>query len=208
MRQEYIYGLICPRSGQIRYIGKSIRPKDRLNDHMNDRSKCHRVNWLSSLREDGLKPSLAILEIVPRGESWQDRERHWIAHGLLSGWPLTNNTSGGDGVPDLCGDARDRIRSAWVGRKHSPESLIKIGNASRGRRHTDEHKEKVRQIMKKREITWGHKIAESVRKLTNNDVQVIINCLKNGEKVVEIAERYGVHRTTISKVKAGRYIVK
>lgn len=62
--------------------------------------------------------------------------------------------------------------------------------------------------MKKREITWGDKIAQSVRKLTIDDIHNIQNSLEDGVKVIELARRYGVHRTTISKVKAGTYLVK
>lgn len=62
--------------------------------------------------------------------------------------------------------------------------------------------------MKQREITWGAKIAESTRKLSVQDQIDIRNDLSCGVKNKDLAEKYGVHRTTISKVKTGRYVVK
>ena len=62
--------------------------------------------------------------------------------------------------------------------------------------------------MKNREITWGDKISETLRKLSQEDQQDIINRLNNGELVKNLAEEYGVHRTTISKIKKGVYGLK
>lgn len=204
----YIYCLVCPLSGGIRYIGKSIRPKERLQNHMNEKSKCHRSNWLASLKSIGLKPELVILEEVSDDQSWQEREKHWIYHGKELGWKLTNNTSGGDGVVNLHPDSRERIRTAWIGRKHRPESLIRIGIASTGRTHSEEWKINMSDMMKKREITWGDKIAIATRKLTTKDQTDILNLLSDGVKNKDISAMYGVHRTTVSKVKTGKYVVK
>jgi len=205
MSTIYIYALICPIIGQIRYIGKSIRPKERLQNHMNEKSKCHRSNWLKKLKADGLIPKIVILEEMPDGSDWQSREKFWIAHGKSQGWPLTNNTSGGDGVCDLPQETRDRMRKSWIGRKHTDETRAKISEKSKLKRHTDEHKRYMSDKMKQRVITWGDKISEATRKLTDDDQMNIIEALANGWKNKDLAEKYGVHRTTISKVKMGRY---
>jgi len=189
-------------------VGKSIRPKERLTNHMNEKSKCHRTNWLSSLKCAGLKPSLVILEEVHIDNDWREREIFWIAKGKEEGWKLTNNTIGGDGVCGLPEEIREKIRTAWVGRKHKPESLLKIGAASLGRKHSEEWKLSMSDTMKKRDITWGDKISEKLRKLSESDIEKILNAISNGEKVSILALQYGVHRTTISKVKAGTYRVK
>lgn len=175
---------------------------------MQDNSKCHRTHWLQKLKSEGLRPEITILEQVSSDDVWQDRERHWIAKGKELGWPLTNNTSGGDGVCDLPQEARERIRKTWIGRKHTEETKAKIGATSRLKRHTDEHKAAMSEKMKQREITWGAKIAESTRKLSAQDQADILDALSSGVKNKDLAEKYGVHRTTISKVKTGRYIVK
>ena len=76
---------------------------------MNDKSKCHRANWLQSLKSKGLKPDIVILEEINGKWPWQESERYWIARAKKLGWPLTNNTSGGDGVPDLPEETRKKI---------------------------------------------------------------------------------------------------
>jgi len=208
MTVDYIYGLRCPILNEIRYIGKSIHPKERLQNHMNDKSKCHRSHWLQKLKASNLKPTIEILEVVGDGFTWQERERYWIAKGRDLGWPLTNNTSGGDGVCDLHPDSLMRIRTAWIGRKHKPETLKLIGASSRLRKHSDERKQHMSNIMTNREITWGDKIAVAIRKFTEDDCALITERLSNGEKVKDIADEYGVHRTTVSKIKMGNYFVK
>ena len=208
MSKAYIYALICPIKNEVRYIGKSIRPMQRLKDHMNDKSNCHKSHWLQYLKSMSLMPSIQILEEVPENASWQDRERFWIKVCKTLGLPLTNNTSGGDGVCDLPHETRKRMKKIWLGRKHKPESLVLIGKASKGRTHDDEWKSNMSDLMKKRVITWGSKIAESTRKLTKEDQDSIIGRLSNGEMVKDLAQEYGVHRTTISKVKLGKYVVK
>lgn len=208
MKVIYIYALICPVSGGVRYIGKSIRPKERLSNHMNEVSNCHRSHWIQGLKSSGLKPSMEILEEISDSRDWRDVERRWISLGLMLGWKLTNNTSGGDGVSGLPPETRERMRQTWIGRKHKPESIIKIGQASKGRKHTEEHKKEMSELMKKRDITWGDKIAESIRKLSEHDQLVIRDRLASGERVKDLAAEYGVHRTTLSKVKSGTYKVK
>lgn len=207
-RDVYIYGLVDPETDEIRYIGKSIRPMERLTNHMNETSKCHRCNWLQSLKGKGLRPRICFFEFIPNGIDWQNREKYWIRVGKDNGWPLTNNTDGGDGVTGLSGDALYRLQTAWVGRKHKPETLLKIGKASKGRIHTEYHKQHMSNIMKGREITWGDTISESNKKLTDSDVENIKEKLSKGAKVKDLAHEYGVHRTTISKVKSGVYGLK
>lgn len=207
-KPSYIYALIDPDTDDVRYIGKSIRPHQRLKDHMNDTSFCHRAHWLQGLKAKGKKPLVLILDRAPEGGDWQSAERYWIALGRDLGWPLTNNTSGGDGVVDLAPESRERIRKAWIGRKHSPESLIRIGNASRGRVKTEASKELMRRKMAGRAIKWIDKVSTALAKLSPQDQADILDAFGRGEKVKDLARKYGVHRTTISKVKMGHYAPK
>lgn len=204
-RVNYIYGLTDPETGAVRYIGKSIRPLERFANHMNEKSNCHRSHWLQSLKARGLEPGLVIFEEVSGAWPWQEAERYWIARGRRLGWPLTNNTSGGDGVPDLHPEARAKIATTWKGRKHTPETLEKMRVASASRRHTPETKALMSRRHKGRKITWTDKLSEAVRKLSPDDVAAIRARLDAGERVKNLAAEYGVHRTTMSKVKKGKY---
>ena len=138
-------------------------------------------------------------------DDWRWWERKWIAIAKRDGWPLVNETSGGDGVPDLSDDARAKMIKTWTGRKHKPESIAKMAAASRGRLHTEESKKRMSKIMTGRKILWVDKVAESLRKLTSEDVEIIKIRLANGEKNCDLSKEYGVHRTTLSKVKMGTY---
>lgn len=206
-KRAFIYGLVDPRTNEIRYIGKTQQsPNTRLRAHMLDRSNCHRVHWLQELAALGLEPNVVLFEAVEGAWPWQESERYWIAHGRKVGWRLTNNTSGGDGVPDLPPESRERIRQAWIGRKHSPETLAKIGAASKLRRHTDERRARMREKMKGRVISWIDKISEANRKLSESQCDEIRSRIAAGETSASLADEFGVHRTTIQKVKAGRYL--
>lgn len=202
-RPIYIYGLADPDTGEIRYIGKSIRVYDRLSNHCNDRSRNHRTNWIKTLLQVGKKPALVILEELPHDADWQDSERRWIAHARSNGWRLTNGTDGGDGLMNPPEEVREKIRATWVGRKHSPETLAKYSEMRKGKLHSDEWKQNMSQVMKGREITWGHKLSLALRKLTDDDVREIRVLLAGGVKQLRIAGWYGVDKGTISNIKRG-----
>ena len=206
-RAKYIYGLIDPDSQQIRYIGKSIRPLQRLQNHMNERSNCHRSHWLQNLKARGLMPELVILEEI-RGEwPWQEAERYWIARAKSLGWPLVNNTVGGDGVEGLPPETRRRMAKVWVGRKHRPETLQKLRIARRARTTSEETRKKMSASQTGRKITWTAKIAEQNRKLTIDEVEAIKLRIKSGEKVKDVAKALGLHRTTLSRITTGTYFM-
>lgn len=204
-KQVFIYALVDPENGDIRYIGKSIRPEQRLQNHMNEVSNCHRSHWLQSLKKNGQKPDLLILEEI-RGEfPWQESEKYWIARGRREGWPLTNNTAGGDGVTGLPEETRKRMAAVWKGRKHSPESRKRIGESKRGFVHSESTKAKMSKAHSGREIKWIDKVSDALRKLTNEQMVEITTARANGALVNDLAKQYGVHRTTISKIATGTY---
>lgn len=200
-----IYALTCPDTGEIRYIGKSIRPKERLANHMNEVSNCHRSNWLQSLKKQGKRAGLTILQVLADDEPWQEWEKSWIRYGREVGWRLTNNTEGGDGVCGLPAETRARMAKVWLGRKHKPETIAKLVAARAKRTTSDETRAKHSASMKGRKITWGDAISQGTRKLSDEDVKSIKASLLAGVKGKDLAMKYGVDRTTISKVKLGKY---
>lgn len=66
MKNVYIYALIDPRNDQVRYIGKANNPEERYTNHFNSaRDKnTHKRNWINSVRNDGYRPELLILDQV------------------------------------------------------------------------------------------------------------------------------------------------
>lgn len=98
---------------------------------------------------------MVILERIVGLWPWQESEKYWISYGRKNGWNLVNNTDGGDGVTGLSEEAKRKISSTWIGRKHSPESLVKISLAVKGRTHSKETKLKMSKSHSGRMITWG-----------------------------------------------------
>jgi len=203
----YIYVLIDPRNSQIRYVGKSIRPKDRLTNHCNDHSKNHRCYWIQELLSLGMMPKQQTIEIVPPNISWQEREIYWISYYKRCSANLVNCTDGGDGVLNLSGESKERMLKTWKGRKHKPESLIKIGLASKGRKHNDKWKKDMKQWIKKREFTkeYRDKLSIGVSKLDVNQINIIKSLLNDGVSQYVIADMFNVHQGTISHIKCGKF---
>lgn len=201
----FIYSLTDPFTGNVRYIGQSTHPKERLAAHCNEKSCCHRANWIKSVIRRGKRPLMEILEEIAPDADWQAAERWWIAHGRERGWPLTNGTDGGDGVPGLSPEIRQRIVAASTGRIPGPETRAKIGRSSRGRKHTDDHKKRMSLIMKDRVITWGDKLSRASRKLSDDQVREVRTLLASNMKSGKVAKKMGVHRDTITNIKFGRF---
>jgi hypothetical protein len=203
----YIYCLSDPSTGEVRYIGKSIRPMERLMNHMADRSSCHRTHWIQNLLSIGLKPYLGILSWCDSGGDWGSLERECIRLGRESGWRLVNGTDGGDGVPGLNEESRLRIARAWIGRKHSPETLALMSKNRKGRKHKVETRELMSRLRKGRVFTEEHcdRLSVSLRALSDDQVSAIKARIDSGEKVKDLAVEFGVHRTTISKINMGTY---
>jgi len=72
---------------------------------------------------------------------------------------------------------------------------------------SQQHRETMSKVMKGRKITWIAKIAEKARKLTVDQATNIKTRLAAGEKVKDLAAEYGLHRTTISKIKMNTYFI-
>lgn len=73
--------------------------------------------------------------------------------------------------------------------------------------HSEKWKAKLSEKMTGRQITWKAALAEANRKISREQASTIASRLSNGEKVSAIADEFGVHRTSISKIKKGTYFV-
>ena len=99
MKTTFIYCLIDPRDNQIRYIGKSNNPEQRLKNHCNPARyrPTYKFNWIRKLKQLKLKPILKILEEVDI-EIWKQKEKYWIEFYKNEECNLVNYTDGGDGL--------------------------------------------------------------------------------------------------------------
>lgn len=101
--KHFIYGLVCPVSNRIKYVGRSINPNVRYNAHCTtffppcNRSSLQR--WIWGLAQCEMKPYLVILQESLNWWTVGDAEKSWI-HNLKSiGFNLLNGNRGGKGGP-------------------------------------------------------------------------------------------------------------
>jgi hypothetical protein len=98
IKPVYIYTLNCPKTSDIRYVGKTKFPiEKRLEFHTRDlRGHSYKVKWIKSLISEGLKPTIHCIEIVNE-LNWVEKEIFWIAKMKSDGHNLVNNSIGGEG---------------------------------------------------------------------------------------------------------------
>ena len=73
----YIYYLICPIDGKVRYVGKSSNPQRRYKQHITklDRLLTPKRMWLESLFKKNLKPICKVVEKCDNDEQGRIREQ-------------------------------------------------------------------------------------------------------------------------------------
>jgi hypothetical protein len=123
--KTYFYYLVDPDTKEIRYIGQSKNPKQRLSAHIsaakNDKEKNSRKkNWIKSLLAQNKKPELCIFETF-YGSPENSHKREWelIQQHFDNGVRLTNGNDGG--APYLLPD--DRVRKVY---KYNRTTLVFI----------------------------------------------------------------------------------
>jgi hypothetical protein len=180
----FIYGLVDPRTGFVRYVGKAYNPKRRRQAHMNPsslRPKTRKNHWIKSLLNDGRKPELILLEQIKECE-WEDAERRWIAYYRnIPGYPqLTNGTSGGDG--------------AQKGFKHKPESIEKMRIARKRQVFYSEERNKKISLSK-----LGRRRSETTIKRMSEGMKAFYSTMSKDEIKIRNTHRSGWTKETHDK---------
>ena len=91
-------------AGNVRYVGKTIRYLHQRHTSHIRAAKCGRLpvnQWLRGQVAKGQRLCIRLLENVPDGPDWIERERHWIARFRQEGARLLNLTNGGEGLHGL-----------------------------------------------------------------------------------------------------------
>jgi hypothetical protein len=134
----YIYGLTEPKTGEIRYIGKTIRnPERRYAAHLTPSSlkkTDHRACWLKSLLARGERPGMIILrDDIQLEEQLDQEEIELIAFCRSLDFRLVNLNAGGEGQRGRrwTPEQRERASRNRTGRQLSPATRQKISAALR-----------------------------------------------------------------------------
>lgn len=165
-RPTSIYWLIDSRTNEPFYCGKTVLPlHQRLANHKyeaahGDRAVHRRV------RACGEQFSIHLVETVPAGGDWGEREKRWIYVLRQAFDNVCNTADGGAGTPGrvVSPETRAKIIKANTGRKHSPETRAKISQFLTGRKWKPESIAKMRATKLGYVFTPEHRAAISTAK--------------------------------------------
>ena len=74
--RAYIYGLVCPITSKVKYVGKTSSLKRRFAEHKHNclvdakYENKHLMHWWRKLERKGLEPQMVVLEEVS-AETWK-----------------------------------------------------------------------------------------------------------------------------------------
>jgi len=86
----YIYVLLCPDTGKVRYIGKTMRLKGRKQAHRNGYGISPVDRWKRVLTANGKTAIFRIIEEVEDRGVGKWREHWWIRYFRHQGQPILN----------------------------------------------------------------------------------------------------------------------
>ena len=92
---KYIYILKCPLSGSVRYVGESVHPLERYDQHTTEKANTYKARWISKLKRNNLLPEMEVVESCPKSIA-KEREGFWIDFYNSKVTNLTNTGGGND----------------------------------------------------------------------------------------------------------------
>ena len=181
-----IYGLY-DEARRLRYVGKTIRPLERrLKGHLYaalSGSSLHTSRGIRKMLARGFSPTIELF--TETKNDWRKVEQIFIKHFKDLGYSLWNETEGGEGLVGYnhTEETKRKISNSNIGKKVSPitkakssiahkelylqrpELRAKAGNAWRGKKHTEEQKNKIGKASKgiPRPIWVKEKISDTLK---------------------------------------------
>lgn len=146
MTSKYlIYGLTDPRTGNLRYVGKSCTGLSRPKAHFHPtklKESTKKNSWIKSLKAQGLLPGIEILEEHEGPFTLSDSECFWIANVKACGAELLNMTDGGDGAPGRVQSKEEKTK-----RSNLAKARFKLhGSSLRGYKHSQATRETMSRV--------------------------------------------------------------
>ena len=196
MQTTFIYGLICPKTNTIKYIGKADDIKRRFRQHIyqSKYSDNNKNLWIKNLLKENYKPELEVIDEVPIGD-WGYWEDFWIKYYKFLGSQLINEMGGGHGYGKHSPETIEKIRQSQIGEKNpmfgkpgvmgmlgktlSEKSKKKISEANKGKlvggknpmygkTHSLEVRKKISEANIGRKIKKGPMSEEQKNKIRNS----------------------------------------
>lgn len=212
MNQFLVYGLVDPRTGEVRYIGRSSSGLRRPRMHffpskLTERN--HKANWMRSLLSAGVRPEIIVLEEFAFAADTVVAECFWIAQARGLGWSLTNQTDGGEGASGAIRSPETRARISRAVREHlatsgvreqlstaqrarfarapvSTETRAKISANGRGRTLSADHRAKISTASQNRSPEYRAKISAANRaRVVSPETRAKLSATSTGRKATE-----------------------
>lgn len=141
-----IYALIDPATGEPRYIGQTrVSLADRLRTHYKKGPPTHKTNWLTKLKQQGLRPVIRELYKCYDGNTADAAEIFFIANFKERGFKLTNISLGGaNGIIVHSAESKAKMSSSKAGKKLTETHRARVVAALRGRPVSEETRAKMR----------------------------------------------------------------
>lgn len=131
-----IYALLCPKTGEVRYIGKAKNPHKRYAQHLRETGRLRRQRWIAQCIREGRAPGMRVLCWVPAAE-WEDNERRIIAEHRTPS--LLNIAEGGNQPNPSSEDRRasGQRLNKWVASLEGKDKFVFAFKKKIGRLHRD-----------------------------------------------------------------------
>ena len=225
-----VYYLTDPTNSKTRYVGVTTYSLNkRLRDHCHPthlKQRTHKNNWIRSLAEKGLNPVINALSCYSSENEMLKAEIYWIKLFKELGHELTNSNDGGSGSLNPTKQTLIKRSLALTGKKRTLETRRKMSEASKnrpplslesrarmsasrkGKKLTDEHKEKVRLAGIGRKHSDQTKLKMSlVQKGHIGSTKAIVNQFGSVyASIKDAAEKLNMSRGTLSSyIKSKRY---
>lgn len=199
--EQYIYVLIDPRTQQVRYVGKTNKPKERLHKHIQSARLIKKPNrnmsWVKSLLNVDLKPIMEVIDTV-NDNDWKFWEMHYISLYKSWGFKLNNHTNGGD-----CGPTISRKWTEAEKQAASKRTTGK-GNGFYNKKHSNEtikllsQKSSERQSIPENTPNFGRKFSEETKR-KQREYQATVNKSGANNPAAKCVFQYDLNNVLIKK---------
>jgi hypothetical protein len=184
---------------QVRYVGKSNKPLQRFNRHINENVVNRKSSWIKSLKLNGLLPILEIIDEVPLCD-WEFWEKHYIKLYKSCGAKLLNMNDGGQGATPIR-ETIEKQRRIKFGKKITEETRLKLSISNKGRKISEKQKKQLSDARKGKPLhpnTIKGAIEKSSKKVSSYSLDGIK--IKTYNSISDAYRDTGVFKHVIIKI--------